>query len=101
MAIREVLESARFVVDHKGHRTGVLLDIQTWETLLNWVETIADTKIAIQALNELQAAGGRPQQAGWLNWDEIRGEWGEEEASASTLTTTTSSRTRAGRRTWS
>ena len=32
-----------------------------------------------QVLNELQQAGGRPGQAGWLAWDEIIEEWGGEE----------------------
>lgn len=79
MAIAEVLKSVQFVVDDKGKRTAVLLDITTWETLINWIETLTDTKIAVQVLTELQQAGGRPEQAGWLAWDEISGEWGDEE----------------------
>ena len=79
MAIAEILKSVQFVVDDKGERTAVLLDIHAWKTLINWVETVTDTKIAVQALVELQQAGGRPGQAGWLAWDEISGEWGDEE----------------------
>ena len=75
MAIAEVLKSVQFVVDDKGERTAVLLDIQAWETLINWIETLTDTKMAMQALTELQQAGGRPEQAGWLAWDEISQEW--------------------------
>ncbi len=71
MAIIEALKSAQFVVDSKGDQKAVLLDIQAWETLINWIENIIDTKIATQALAELQAAGGRPQQTGWLAWDDI------------------------------
>jgi hypothetical protein len=67
------------VVDDKGKRTAVLLDIQAWEILINWIETLTDTKIAMYALTELQQAGGRPEQAGWLAWDDISEEWGDEE----------------------
>ena len=75
MAIIEALKSAQFVVDSKGDQKAVLLDIAAWETLIDWIENIIDTKIARQALAELQAAGGRPQQAGWLAWDDISEEW--------------------------
>jgi hypothetical protein len=34
-------------------------------------EDIADTEIAVQALAELQASGGHPEQAGWLAWNDI------------------------------
>lgn len=77
MTMIEVLQSAQFVVDHKGRRTAVLLNIEEWETLINWFENIADNKIAIQALSELKEEGGHPEQAGWLAWDDIRGEWND------------------------
>ncbi len=68
MELVEALKSAQFVIDNEGQRTAVLMDIRSWEMLLNWIEDIADTKIASQALIELHVAGGRPQQAGWLAW---------------------------------
>lgn len=78
MAIVDALKSAQFVVDSKGAQKAVLLDIQAWETLIDWIENIIDTKIATQALAELQVAGGRPQQASWLAWDDISEEWDDE-----------------------
>lgn len=78
MAIVEALKSAQFVVNSQGEQKAVLLDIQAWETLINWIENVIDTKIATQALVELQMAGGRPQQAGWLAWDKIREDWDDE-----------------------
>jgi hypothetical protein len=56
MVTGEALKSVHFVVDDKGQRTGVLLDIRAWEILVKWIETVTDTKIAIQVLNELQQA---------------------------------------------
>lgn len=78
MVTDAVLKSVQFVVDDAGQRTAVLLDIQTWETLLNWIETVTDTQIAVQALAKLQQAGGRPEQASWLAWEEIGENWGDE-----------------------
>jgi hypothetical protein len=79
MIVEETLKSVQFVVDDEGQRTAVLLDIRAWEMLMNWIETATDIKIATQALTELQQAGGRPEQAGWLDWSDISEEWGDEE----------------------
>lgn len=80
MTVVEVLKSAQFVVDNKGHQTAVLLDIESWQALVDWIEDLIDVKIATEALSEIEVAGGRPQQAGWLAWEEISKEWsgGEE-----------------------
>lgn len=66
-------------MDDKGQRTAVLLDIRAWEMLIKWIETVTDTKVAAQALQELHLAGGRPEQAGWLAWEDIREAWGDDE----------------------
>ncbi|MFQ5633319.1 MAG: hypothetical protein ACE5I1_31525, partial [bacterium] len=58
----------------------VLLDIQNWEAILDWIENITDTEIAINVLQELKAAAGRPQAAGWLEWDKVSEAWGEEKS---------------------
>lgn len=78
MAISGVLHSVQYVVNESGERTAALLDIEAWETLVDWIEMIVDTTVAGQALTELSAAGGRPQQAGWLAWDNLRELWNEE-----------------------
>ena len=80
MTVVDVLKSAQFVVDNKGQQTAVLLDIESWQALVDWIEDLVDVKIASEALSELKSAGGHPQQAGWLAWEEISEEWsGEEE----------------------
>ncbi len=79
MTVVEALQSVQFVVDNQGKRNAILLDIQAWETLIKWIEDVTDTKIALQALSELQEAGGRPQQADWVDWNDIRKEWSNEE----------------------
>lgn len=79
MITNEALKSIQFVVGDKGQRTAVLLDIRVWERLIQWIETVTDTKIAVQALQELQQADGRPEQAGWLAWEAVCEDWGDEE----------------------
>lgn len=86
MTIVDALQSAQFVVNDDGKRTAVLMDIQAWDQLIEWLETVIDTKIATQALAELESAGGRPERAGWLAWDEVREDWdGVEEATTTAL----------------
>lgn len=79
MTVIEALKSAQYVVDKNGHRRGVLLTMQSWQSLMSWIEDIADARLASEALTTLQAAGGRPEDAGWLAWDDIREEWGDED----------------------
>ena len=86
MTLTEALRSAQFVIDNEGKRNAVLLDIQAWEKLITWIEDITDIKISFRALSELQEAGGRPQQAGWLAWDDISEEWENEEVETETNT---------------
>ena len=75
MGVGDISKSVQFVVDDEGKRTAVLLDIQTWEILVDWIERVTDTKFAVEAITELQLAGGRPEQAGWLAWDDISEAW--------------------------
>lgn len=79
MTVLESLKSVQFLVNQQGQKTAVLLDIQDWEQIINWIETNIDIKIATQAMQALENAGGRPKQAGWLAWDDIREEWDDEE----------------------
>ena len=57
----------------KGKQVAVL-DVETWQALIEWLETLEDLQIAKQALNELKAAGGNRQRAGWLKWDDVESE---------------------------
>jgi hypothetical protein len=65
----EVLQSVKFL-KIKGKQVAVL-DVETWQALIEWLETLEDWQIAKQALNELKAAGGNRERAGWLKWDDV------------------------------
>ena len=68
----EVLQSVKFL-NLKGKQVAVL-DVENWQALINWLETLEDWQIAKKALNELKAAGGNRQRAGWLKWDDVDSE---------------------------
>lgn len=42
MQVQEILETAQFVVDQRGQRTAVLLDLQTWYALQQLMEEMLE-----------------------------------------------------------
>ena len=44
MTVVEALKSAQYVIDHNGRRTAVLLTMQSWQSLLDWIEDMADAQ---------------------------------------------------------
>ena len=57
----EVLQSVEFL-NIKGKQVAVL-DVENWQALIEWLETLEDLQIAKQALKELKAAGGNRDRA--------------------------------------
>ncbi len=68
----EALQSVQFVTV-KGKRFAVL-DVEDWEALIEWLETVEDVQTARQAFAELKAAGGDRERAGWLKWSQVEKE---------------------------
>ncbi len=68
----DMLQSVQYVTVN-GKRFAVL-DAEEWEALIEWLETLEDLEIAKQAFDALRRAAGDRERAGWLQWDEIRGE---------------------------
>lgn len=68
----ETLQSARYVT--VKNRRFVVLDADDWEALLEWIETIEDIKAFQESQAQLEAAGGDPEKAGWLRWEDVRDE---------------------------
>ena len=66
----EALQSVQYVTA-KGKRFAVL-GIEDWETLVEWLETVEDIQIAKQAFATLGVAGNSRQQAGWLEWEQVK-----------------------------
>ena len=68
----EALQSVQYATV-KGERF-VIINLDDWEALLEWLETLEDVQIARQAFAELKAFGGDRERAGWLRWDEVKEE---------------------------
>lgn len=68
----EALQSVQFVTV-KGKRLAVV-DADSWEALIEWLETLEDTQIAQKELVKLKNAGGNRKQAGYLKWDDVEQE---------------------------
>jgi hypothetical protein len=70
----ETFKSVQFVVDHDGRPSAVQMDIETWESLLDWLEDTEDRVLIKQALPKLRS---HPAQASALRWNEVKHEWDE------------------------
>jgi len=70
----EALQSVQYV-NANGKRLAVL-DLDDWEAMLEWLETLEDVAVARGALEELKAANGDRERAGWLRWDDLKDELG-------------------------
>lgn len=68
----EALQSVQYATV-KGERFAIT-NMDDWEALIEWLETLEDVQIARQAFAELKAFGGDRERAGWLRWDEVKEE---------------------------
>jgi hypothetical protein len=68
----EALQSVQYATV-KGKRFAVI-NVNDWEALIEWLETLEDVQIAKQAYAELETSDGDRDRAGWLRWDEIKEE---------------------------
>jgi hypothetical protein len=68
----EALKSVQFVVGADGRPSAVQLGIETWESLLDWLEDTEDRALVKQMLPKLRS---HPAKAGALRWDEVKSEW--------------------------
>ena len=66
------MQSVKFL-NLKGQQVAVL-DVETCQALIEWLETLEDWQIAKKALNELKAAAGNRQRADWLKWNDVESE---------------------------
>jgi hypothetical protein len=49
-----------------------VVDLEAWEAMVEWLETLEDVEVARQAYEQLRAADGDRERAGWLKWDEVK-----------------------------
>lgn len=63
-----------YVMNAEGKPEAVLIDIATWQLILERLQDMADNQILSEALTDLKilASGNRP--AGWKSWEEFEKE---------------------------
>ncbi len=67
-------QDIHYVVGAQGKPTAVLIDIVTWERILQALEDAEDVQLARQTLTAITSAGGDLEKAGLLRWDQVRQE---------------------------
>ena len=68
----EALQSVQYVTV-KGKRFAVV-NVDDWDALVEWLETLEDIQVAREAFAELKASGGDRERAGWLRWEDVEEE---------------------------
>jgi len=71
------LKSVQFVIGQDGHPSAVQMDIETWESLLDWLEANEDRKIVKEMLPKLRSG---PRQGAALRWAMVRSDWDRAES---------------------
>jgi len=67
-----MLRSVQFVIGQDGRPTAVQIGIESWNSLLDWLEDSEDRAIVKAAIPRLRSG---PEKAAVLRWDEVRAEW--------------------------
>jgi predicted DNA-binding protein len=67
----KLLENVRFVVNSRGQKAAVQLDLKTWNALLGYLEEMEDRTLVKENLNRL-AQG--PENSKAIAWDEAKKE---------------------------
>ena len=70
----EALQSVQYAT--VGKNRVAVVDLDDWESLIEWLETIEDSQLVKEAFADLKANNGDRQRAGWRRWDELRKELG-------------------------
>jgi hypothetical protein len=66
----EALQSVQYVA--VGKARFAVIDVDDWESLIEWLETLEDVQVANEAFAQLRAFGGDRARVGWHRWDEVR-----------------------------
>jgi len=77
IAVEDAFRSVRFVMGQEGQETGVLLEIEDWQVLLDWMEDLEDRALVQSLLPRLKRG---PAGAGALRWEEVEADWDDESA---------------------
>ena len=68
----EALKSIQFVIGSDGKPSAVQMNIETWESLLDWMEDTEDRALVKELLPKLRRG---PQPASTFNWNDVKSDW--------------------------
>ena len=71
------MDEIKYVVGSEGKPTAVLIDIATWERILDALEDAEDIALVRETLDTLEAAGGDLGKAGFISWDQVGAQMGQ------------------------
>jgi PHD/YefM family antitoxin component YafN of YafNO toxin-antitoxin module len=67
-------QDIKFVIGSEGKPIAVLIDISTWEYILDALEDAEDVALVKEAFAALDAAGGDLEKAGFISWVNAKAE---------------------------
>jgi len=68
----KLLGNVHYVVDGRGKRAAVQLDLKAWNALLSYLEDLEDRAVVKENLHRLMNG---PEKSGALDWAETGKEW--------------------------
>jgi len=68
----KLLGNVRYVVDSRGKRAAVQLDLKAWNALLSYLEDLEDRSVVKENLHRLVIG---PEKSGAQDWAEAEKEW--------------------------
>lgn len=80
MMTTEILKTVQFVMGPDGQPTAVQMDMETWNTLLDWLEDNEDRAIVRAAIPDLRKG---PKAARALRWEDVEAQWDDKPEAAS------------------
>ncbi|MFN8458989.1 MAG: hypothetical protein U0401_30790 [Anaerolineae bacterium] len=74
------LPKPSYVMNAKGQPEAILIDIATWQLILERLQDIADNQILSEALADLKILSGGNRPIDWKSWEEFEKELDVQEA---------------------
>jgi PHD/YefM family antitoxin component YafN of YafNO toxin-antitoxin module len=72
-----ISQDIQYVIGAEGKPTAVLVDISTWEHILDALEDAEDIALVREALSALDAVGGDFEIASFIAWEKAKAKLGQ------------------------
>jgi hypothetical protein len=68
------IQHPSYVMNAKGEPEAVLIDIATWQFILERLQDVVDNQILNEAKSDLKMLAGGSRPVGWKSWEEFEKE---------------------------